>query len=93
MRLRMQGEIMINHNKIRYDDSFAFMAFGRWRARTPDGTIYTTNGMGQGLFIHKSNGDVRQLLGTGQFMPRTFAQFKGKFYRWHKASIEGDSNE
>lgn len=69
--------------RTKYEDcSDLGITFGKWMAFTTDEKIYSTNRAGEGLFVRNYEGDpeVRQILGTGQFMPRTFARFKRKFY-------------
>lgn len=48
----------------------------RYVAEMPEGGRYFTDKYGTGLWVENSNGERRQLLGTGQFKPKNLAQFR-----------------
>ena len=65
---------------IKYSEA-GFMGFGKWQATLPEQPhhLYCTNGNGEGLFTQRyDNGEVRQIMGLGQFHARNFDHFKNK---------------
>ena len=65
-------------NRYTYTDDIPFMGHGKFHAYppTPALVFYTTNQQGEGLFAQRrSDGDIKQMIGTGEFIPFDFAQF------------------
>lgn len=53
-----------------------------YRLDFSNGTSYTTNPDGSGLFFHNGRGDRQQVRGNGQFVARSMRSFKAKTARF-----------
>lgn len=64
----------------RYKEQVNPPGMGRFVACEVDGErVYLTNNEGEGLFLKKGDGSIRQIAGTAQFSAANLAQFKRRF--------------